>query len=327
MMPTSLTTVDAGETRGGPTTILQVGPLMKPLEVSLQGEFSVVRLPQSGHQDFLDARTQKFELAVTSGKVGVKGDLIRALPELRAIVNFGVGYDATDVATAREHGVAISNTPDVLTDCVADIAIGLVIDAMRGISAADRFVRRGQWTAGSFPLATKVTGKRIGIVGLGRIGRAIAKRLEGFNATVAYHSRRQLQDVAYEYVGSVEELASRSDVLIVAAAGGPNSAGLVSREVLAALGPQGFLVNIARGSVVDQHALIDALVEGTIAGAGLDVFADEPRVPQELMALENVVLLPHLASGTIETRQAMSELVIANVRQFVADGTLRTPIF
>lgn len=327
MMPTSLTTVDGGETRGAPTTILQVGPLMKPLEVSLQREFSLIRLPQSGHHEFLEVRAQEFGVAVTSGKVGLKGDLIRALPALRAIVNFGVGYDATDVATARERGVAISNTPDVLTDCVADIALGLVIDTMRGISAADRFVRRGEWTAGNFPLATKVTGKRIGIVGLGRIGHAIAKRLEGFDATVAYHNRRQLQDVAYEYVGSVEELASRSDVLIVAATGGPGSAGLVSREVLAALGPRGFLVNIARGSVVDQKALISALVEGTIAGAGLDVFADEPRVPRELMELDNVVLLPHLASGTTETRQAMSELVLANIRQFMADGTLRTPIF
>jgi lactate dehydrogenase-like 2-hydroxyacid dehydrogenase len=205
--------------------------------------------------------------------------------------------------------------------------VGLVIDVMRGLSTADRFVRRGEWAAGTrFPLTRRVTGARVGILGLGRIGMAIARRLEGFDADLSYHSRNRRDDVTYGYADSPRALAEGCEVLIVATPGGPATQDLVDAEVLAALGPQGFLVNVARGSVVDQAALVDALQHGRIAGAGLDVYADEPRVPQELLGRDDVVLLPHLASGSVETRQAMADLVLDNVESWLASGTLLTPV-
>lgn len=305
--------------------------MMAMMEDDLNREFSVLRVP--GHPDpkdsvaFLRENAGEIEVAVTTGEAGLSGAQLQAMPQLRAIANFGAGYDATDVATAKARGIVISNTPDVLTDCVADLTIGLLISVLRGIGAADRFVRRGGWVDGPFPLAAKVTGKRVGIVGLGRIGRAIAHRLEAFDMTISYHNRHRIPDVPFPYAASVLELAAECDVLIVAATGGPDSAGLVSAEVLAALGASGYVINVARGSVIDEAALVQALTDGTIAGAGLDVFTDEPRVPQALLALENVVLVPHIGSGTMESRRAMADLVLANIRQFLADGTLRTPVY
>ena len=242
-------------------------------------------------------------------------------------MSFGVGYDRTDVAEARRRGIAVSNTPGVLDACVADTAVGLVIDVMRGLSAADRFVRRGEWARGRAPaLSRRVTGARVGILGLGRIGLAIARRLAGFDTTISYHNRRPRLGVPYEYADSPVDLARDCDVLVVAAAGGPASRHLVDARVLDALGPDGFLVNVARGSVVDEAALVAALEAGGIAGAGLDVFADEPHVPVALLDRDDVVLLPHLASATQETRAAMVGLVLANVERFLADGTLVTPV-
>jgi lactate dehydrogenase-like 2-hydroxyacid dehydrogenase len=215
----------------------------------------------------------------------------------------------------------------VLTDCVADTAVGLVIDVMRRLSAGDRFVRRGEWADGRVPaLARRVTGARVGILGLGRIGLAIARRLAAFDATISYHNRSERTDVPYAYAASPIELARGCDVLVVAAAGGPDSRHLVGADVLDALGPDGFLVNVARGSIVDEEALVDALEDGRIAGAGLDVFSDEPRVPAALLDRDDVVLLPHVGSGTVETRAEMVELVLANVDQFLKTGTLVTPV-
>lgn len=286
-----------------------------------------IRLPDGGPQSaFLDEHASGLTIAVTSGKVGVGTALMERLPALRAVINFGVGYDTTDVDQAARRGIVVSNTPDVLNDCVADTAVALLLDVFRRTSLADRFVRAGEWEHSNFPLAVKATGKRIGIVGLGRIGRAIATRLEGFSMQVSYHNRRPVEDVPYRYSPSLLDLAADSDALIIAAAGGPESAGLISAEVLAALGTQGYLVNIARGSVVDEDALVQALTTGAIAGAGLDVYADEPRVPAELIGLDTVVLLPHLSSGTVETRREMAELTLENLRQFVASGTLATPV-
>ena len=315
---------DAGASHS--SAVLQVGPFLAPLERALLARYDAIRLPEQDQAGFLRARGAQFAVAVTSGKVGVGSDLIRALPGLRAIVNFGVGYDRTDVDLARERGILISNTPDVLNDCVADTAVALFLDLFRRLSAADRFVRSGGWTRGSFPLATKASGKRVGIVGLGRIGTVIARRLEAFDSIISYHNRNPVPGVGYRYAESVLSLAADSDALIVAAAGGAGSAGLISADVLAALGPGGYLINIARGSLVDQDALIAALTDGTIAGAGLDVFTDEPNVPVALLGMDNVVVLPHLASGTDETRQAMTELVLANLERFMRDGTLLTPI-
>ena len=296
-------------------TVLQVCPLLPSLEEALRTNYKIV-----------DAPAEDVVAAITSSRFGVTNDQMDAMPSLRAIVHFGVGYETTDIAYARSRGIVVSNTPDVLTDCVADLAVGGLIDVLRRLSAADRFVRRGDWRNGMFPLAVKVTGKRVGILGLGRIGRAIAHRLTAFDCVLSYHSRHQVHDVPYTYVESPEALASTVDVLIVATSGGPATAGLVSADVLAALGSSGYLVNIARGSVVDEPALVAALVDGTIAGAALDVFANEPTVPEALLDRDNVVLLPHIASATVETREAMGELAFRNLRQFMTDGTLVTPV-
>jgi lactate dehydrogenase-like 2-hydroxyacid dehydrogenase len=302
--------------------VAMVGRLGPALVAALQQEYDA---PELGE---LDAQASaRVEVVVTSGGWGVRREHLERLPGLRAIVNFGVGYDSTDVAEAGRRGVVVANTPDVLTDCVADTAVGLVIDVMRGLSAADRFVRRGEWAGGRVPdLARRVTGARVGILGLGRIGLAIARRLAGFDATISYHNRSRRYDVGYAYAAGPRELAAGCDVLVVAAAGGEGSRGLVDASVLEALGPGGFLVNVARGSVVDEGALVAALEADRLAGAGLDVFADEPHVPAALLGRDDVVLLPHVGSATVETRAAMTELVLANVTRFLDDGTLLTPV-
>ena len=297
------------------STLFQACPLLPSVEDALRTHYKIVSAP-----------SEEVVAAITSSRFGVTREQMDAMPALRAIVHFGVGYETTDVAYARSRGVVVSNTPDVLTDCVADLAVGGLIDVLRRLSAAERFVRRGDWQSGQFPLAVKVTGKRVGILGLGRIGRAIAHRLTAFDARLSYHSRHRVADVPYTYAASPEALAAGADVLVVATSGGPETAGLVSAPVLAALGPAGYLVNIARGSVVDEPALVEAITNGTIAGAALDVFADEPNVPPALLDLDNVVLLPHIASATTETREAMGELAFRNLHQFMTDGTLVTPV-
>ncbi len=297
------------------TTVFQVCPLLESVETALTAHYKIVHEP-----------SDDVVAAITSSRFGVTNEQMDALPNLRAIVHFGVGYETTDVEHARARGIAVSNTPDVLTDCVADLAVGALIDVQRGLSAADRFLRRGDWTAGQFPLATKVSGRRVGILGLGRIGKAIARRLVAFDADLSYHARHEVPGVPYRYHATPVELAAAVDVLVVATSGGPATRGLVSAEVLAALGRDGYLVNVARGSVVDEPALVSALVGGELAGAALDVFADEPNVPQELLPLDNVVLLPHIASATTETREAMGELAFRNLRQFLSEGTLITPV-
>ncbi|MFC4852130.1 2-hydroxyacid dehydrogenase [Actinophytocola glycyrrhizae] len=296
-------------------TVLQVCPLLPSLEDRLRTNYEIVTAP-----------SDEVIAAITSSRFGVTNEQIDTMPALRAIVHFGVGYETTDVAYAHSRGIAVSNTPDVLTDCVADLAVGGMIDVLRRLTAADRFVRRGDWQRGQFPLATRVTGRRVGILGLGRIGRAIAHRLAAFGTELSYHSRHRVPDVPYRYHESPVALAAAVDVLVVATSGGPATEGLVSADVLAALGPAGHLVNIARGSVVDQVALVTALATGGIAGAALDVFADEPDVPEPLLGLDNVVLLPHIASATVETREEMGDLAFRNLRQFLTDGTLVTPV-
>lgn len=308
------------------TSILQVGPLPPVAEDPLHQEFSVLRLPEEGGEAFLSECSAQVKVVVTSSLSGVSGALMRKLPDLQAVINFGVGYETTDVDTGKELGIAVSNTPDVLTDCVADLAVGLLIDTTRGMTASDRFVRRGEWSQRQYPLGSRISGKHVGIVGMGRIGQAIAKRMAAFGSTIAYHSRTPVGALAYPWYESLIDLASESDFLVVAVAGGPATAGLVSREVLLALGPAGYLVNIARGSVVDEDALVDALVQNSIAGAGLDVFAHEPYVPEELYDLDNVVLTPHLGSATTETREDMANLFLGNLRQFMDQGTLKTPV-
>ncbi|MBG6185006.1 lactate dehydrogenase-like 2-hydroxyacid dehydrogenase [Arthrobacter sp. CAN_A214] len=319
-------------TSPGDTTkhaVLKVGPLMPAVGDVLDQDHDAVQLPSDTDEQarFLAERGAEFTVAVASGRVGVGTGLMRALPNLRAVVSFGVGYETTDVEQAAERGIGVSNTPDVLNDCVADTALALYLDVLRRISAADRYVRRGHWEAkGNFPLTRQASNRAVGIVGLGRIGTVIARRLEAFNCTIAYHNRREVGGSPYEYVSSLQELARRSDVLIVVAAGGDESRHIIDAAVLEQLGPEGYLVNVARGSLVDEAALVDALASGAIAGAGLDVFAEEPAVPQKLRELDNVVLLPHVGSATHETRAAMAALTLANLRKFLADGALETPV-
>ncbi|SNT05153.1 2-hydroxyacid dehydrogenase [Rhodococcoides kyotonense] len=308
--------------------VLRVGPLKPSLVDTLTDDYDALVLPDSPERaGFLAEHGDSITAAVTSGRTGVDAELISQLPNLGAIVHFGVGYDTTDVEAASARGIGVSNTPDVLTDCVADLAVGLVIDAVRQVSFSDRYVRAGRWLSeGNTPLTRQVTGKRVGIIGLGRIGSAIADRLVGFRCAVSYHNRNEIDGSLYTYYSTPAALAAGVDILVVAASGGSGTRHLVDCDVLDALGPQGYLVNVARGSVVDENALVERLADGRLAGAGLDVFAHEPSVPEKLLELDNVVLLPHVGSGTVETRAAMEALTVQNLDQFLADGTLTTPV-
>ncbi|MHB9758582.1 2-hydroxyacid dehydrogenase [Streptomyces sp. BYX5S] len=309
--------------------VLAVGSLKPSLAQTLSTTYDALVLPPEGPERaaFLDRYADEIGVVVTSGRAGVGTELMTALPRLGAVVNFGVGYDTTDVVLARQRGILVSNTPDVLTDCVADTALGLTLDVLRGLSAADRYVRAGRWPGeGPVPLARRVSGARVGVLGLGRIGQAIATRFAAMGCPIGYHSRREVPGVDYAYAATPAELAASVDVLVVATSGGAATSGLVSRAVLEALGPQGYLINIARGSVVDEEALVDLLTTGGLAGAGLDVFTDEPHVPEALLALDNVVLTPHLASGTVQTREEMERLTLDNLAAYLAHGKLVTPV-
>jgi len=252
--------------------------------------------------------------------------LLDSLPALEIISVFGVGYDGVPVAYCRGRGLKVTNTPDVLTDDVADVAVGLVLMTVRGFAQAERFVRAGQWTQRGFPLTRKLGGRRAGILGLGRIGKAIGQRLASMGMEIAYTGRKAQEGVPYRFVPDLVALAQESDVLIVACPGGPATRNLVDARVIAALGRKGTLVNIARGSIVDEPALVAALTAGALGGAGLDVFADEPNVPPELFAMDNVVLLPHVGSATRETRGAMGDLCKANLDAWFAGKPLPTLI-
>lgn len=305
-------------------TLLQNGPLAPALEAALAAEFDVQRLAdQANPQTFLAQHGARFTGLATSAPAGASAALLAALPALRVISSHGVGLDKIDLAVAAQRGIQVGYTPEVLNDCVADLAMALLLDVARGASAADRFVRRGDWPKAKFRLARKVSGQRLGILGLGRIGRAVAQRATGFEMQIRYTNRKPVAGVPWQFEPALVELARWADTLVVVAAGGASTHHLVNAEVLAALGPDGFLVNVARGSVVDQAALVQALQTGGIAGAGLDVYADEPHVPPELMALDNVVLLPHIASATRETRQAMEALTLANLQAFYATGKVQ----
>lgn len=308
--------------------VLQVGPLKPSLAETLRTGYDALVLPDGPERaTFLEQHGAAVLAVVTSGRTGVDARLMSALPNLGVVVNFGVGYDTTDIEAAAARHVMVSNTPDVLSDCVADTAVGLLIDTMRQFPAAERYLRAGHWAAvGNYPLTHKVSGSRVGIIGLGRIGRAIATRLVAFGCPISYHNRRVVTDSPYPYVSSAVELARQVDVLIIAAAGGSGTRHLVDRKVLDALGPDGYLINIARGSIVDEQALVEALTDGRLAGAGLDVFTDEPHVPEALLDLDNVVLLPHVGSGTVETRAAMEALTLANLDKFLESGELVTPV-
>ncbi|OSZ35039.1 hydroxyacid dehydrogenase [Alcaligenes faecalis] len=308
--------------------ILQACPLPPPLAGKLPALCPVEILSDASDQTaFLREHGDEFTVLITTGTHGADKALIDALPNLKAICSLGVGYDAIDLGAVRARGVILSNTPDVLNDCVADLAIGLLIDAVRGISASDRHVRRGDWPrVGPTMPSTRVSGKRLGMLGMGRVGQVIARRAVGFDMDIRYHTRSANPQLPWHHEPSLLTLAQWCDFLVVACPGSPETYHLVSAEVLKALGPNGYLVNIARGSVVDEKALVAALDNGQLGGAGLDVFENEPEVPAELLRNERVVVLPHVGSATRETRAAMCELVLRNVERFVTEGGLVTPV-
>ncbi len=305
--------------------LLQIGPLPPGLEALLRPHYRLHPLwREPDRAAFLTQSAGRFGGAVTMSRHGCQAEVMAAIAG-GVVACFGVGFDGIDLDAAARHGVAVSTTPDVLTDCVADTAMGLVLATARQLVAADRFVRAGRWLDGGFGLGTRVSGKRMGILGLGRIGAAIAQRAQGFGMPVRYHGRHALPDVPHGFEPELRALAEWADFLVVACRGGAPTRHLVNAEVLDALGPRGIVVNIARGSVIDETALVVAIAEGRVGGAGLDVYEDEPRVPKALIASERVVLLPHIAASTQETRGAMEALVLDNLQSFFATGRVRTP--
>ena len=310
------------------TEILMTGPMLPSVIEALDGAFTLHRLWQQENREAYLRDVGHRIRGVAASTLGgrVDASLIAALPNLEIISSFGVGYDNVDVVAAGKSNVIVTNTPDVLNDEVADLTIGLLLATLRNIPQADRYLRAGRWLDAPFPLSATLRTRKVGIVGLGRIGKAIAMRLEGFGVSIAYHGRTRQEGVPYAYYPNVLNLAEASDVLIVITPGGASTRHLIDADVLKALGPHGVLINVARGSVVDERALIEALRDGTILAAGLDVYEDEPRVPQELIALENTVLLPHIASASVHTRRAMGQLVVDNlVSWFSGKGPL-TPV-
>lgn len=293
----------------------------------LEKHFHILKLWEEKDQAaFIAEHAGDIRAIATRGDLGAKRDLINQLPNLEVIGCFGVGVDGIDLAACRERGIKVANTPDVLTEDVADLALALMLSIARQIPQADDYTRSGAWAKGSFSLLTRMNGKRLGILGLGRIGLAIAKRAEGFSMAISYHTRQQRPECAYTYYPTSVELARNSDFLLVIVPGGAATDKLVDAKMLAALGPKGFLINVARGSVVDEEALLTALENKTIAGAALDVFWNEPNINPRFFKLENVVLHPHGGSGTVETRAAMGKLVRDNLTAHFAGKSLLTPV-
>jgi lactate dehydrogenase-like 2-hydroxyacid dehydrogenase len=311
--------------------VLQVGSYAgsPTANKSLSDAFDVVELWKfADRQAALAQHGKGIEAIATSANFGCDAALISALPDLKAVCSWGVGYETVDVEAAHARNVQVSNTPDVLTDCVADLTWGLIIASSRRMGEGERFVRSGNWgqVHGSIPLGRRVSGKKLGIVGLGRIGDAIARRGVGFGMDMRYHNRRARSDVALTYEKSLVELAKWSDFLVVATVGGAGTRHLINAEVLDALGPQGTLINISRGPVVDETSLIAALESGRLGAAALDVFEQEPNVPNALRTSDKVVVLPHLGSATVETRGAMEQLMLDNLHAFFETGKLITPV-
>ena len=301
--------------------ILQLVPLRPEVQKELAARYRL-----HGKADF-DKVAGIVRGCVTNGHSGPPPEMIDRMPKLEIISSASVGYDGIPVEYARSKGIPVTNTPDVLNDDVADLAIALMIMTARNLVTTDRYVRSGRWPKeGEYPLAQKASGKRVGILGMGRIGKEIAKRATAMNNTVAYHSRKPVADVSYKHYPDLVELAKNSDFLIVIIPSTPQTQKIVNKAVVEALSPTGILVNVARGAVVDEDALVEALKSGKLGGAGLDVFINEPQVPEVLFGMDNVVLQPHVGSGTHETRRAMSQLVLDNLDAKFAGKPLLTEI-
>ena len=310
------------------TTVLQVGEVPPPLAEALTAKYDALVLPiGAGREDFLAEHGASVKAIVDAGQAPVDAELMDALPNLGAIIHYTDGYDTIDIDAARRLGIGVSNTADAVSDSVADTAVGLILMTVRGFGAAERYARAGRWSVdGPYRLTQAVTGSRVGILGLGNIGSAIAHRLTAFNCVIAYHNRHELPGTGYRYAPSAVDLAKSVEVLVVATTAGKDAPPLVSRDVLEALGPEGYLINIARGSVVDEQALVELLAQGRLAGAGLDVVAHEPDVPQQLREMDNVVVLPHVGTATAQARAAMTALTLRNLDEYLTHGTLTTPV-
>jgi len=306
--------------------ILAVANLHPLYQKALEAVFMVHERTHETDPAAFAALAPRIVGVAANGESRVPRELLAQLPQAKVVSVFGVGYDGVDVAAAIEHGILVGHTPDVLTDDVADLALGLLLSIGRNIPQADQFVRQGQWAQGAFRLSKKVSGARLGIVGFGRIGQAIAERAKAFGMQIAYTARSEKPGNGYRFVPSAKDLAAQVDFLVVITPGGAGTRHLINAEVLQALGPKGFLINVARGSVVDEEALLAALQAGTIAGAALDVYANEPNVPAAFWTLPNVVLTPHMASATNETRQAMADLAFANMQAGTSGQRLRTAV-
>ncbi len=293
----------------------------------LEAKYTVHRLWEADDKEGLLANVgDSIRAIATRGELGASTTLMQSLPNLEIVSCYGVGTDAIDLAHARTRGIRVTNTPDVLTEDVADIALGLLLATARHIPQADVFVRSGQWGKAPMPLVTRVAGKRLGIVGMGRIGQAIARRASAFGCEISYFSRRPQSQVSYVFEPDLIALAEWSEFLIVIVPGGEATKNIIDAAVLKALGANGILINVSRGSTVDEEALIAALRDGTIKAAGLDVFLNEPKIDPRFLALDNVVLQPHHGSGTIETRKAMGQLVRDNLAAHFAGAALPTPV-
>ena len=310
------------------TEILALDRLPPSVMTAIDALFTRHQLPAgTGREAFLAEIGPRVRGLARGGHAHIGRDLIERLPHLEIIASFGVGYDGIDLVAAAEHGVVVTNTPDVLTEEVADTALGLLLMTVRELSAAERYLRAGRWAAeGPYPLSASLRDRTVGIVGLGRIGLAIARRLDAMKVEVAYHSRSARADTPYRYYDNLRRMAADVDVLLSILPGTEATKHLINASILEALGPDGILVNVGRGSVVDEAALVSALKDGTIRAAGLDVFADEPNVSPELVALTNAVLLPHVGSASVHTRNAMGQLVVDNLTSWFRDGKPLTPV-
>ncbi|XP_048131916.1 glyoxylate/hydroxypyruvate reductase HPR3-like [Rhodamnia argentea] len=267
------------------------------------------------------------EAILTSGKVPVTADMLRRLPEVRLVVTTSAGLNHIDLAECRRRGIAIANAGGAYSEDVADLAVGLLIDVLRKVSASDRYVRRGLWSSeGEFALGSKLGGKRVGIVGLGSIGLKVAKRLEAFGCAISYQSRKKKPHASYAFYSNVYELAANCDALVICCCLNEQTHHMINREVLLALGKDGVIVNIGRGSIIDEKEMVQLLVQGELGGAGLDVFENEPKVPEELLALDNVVLSPHTAAFTPESFSDLCDLVIGNLEAFFSNKPLLSPV-
>lgn len=309
--------------------ILMPRPMAATVIEQLDRRFRLHRLWEADDaQAFIAEHAARIRGVATGGGTSGRIDaaLIDALPALEIVSSFGVGYDHVDAAHAGAKGVVVTNTPDVLTDEVADLALGLLLATLRRLPQADRYLREGRWLEKPFPLSPTLRGRKIGILGYGRIGKAIAKRLDAFDVEVVYHGRREQPGAPHRYYADLEEMARAVDTLVVITPGGTGTEKLVDARILKALGPEGVLVNVARGSVVDEAALVAALRDGTILSAGLDVFEKEPQVPQELIDMEHVVLLPHVGSASVHTRNAMAQLVVDNLVAWFSGKPPLTPV-